>query len=46
MNADPDRAPIDTKLISQEETEISVVLTARQVRRTVIDARQVAALCA
>lgn len=38
---DPDRAPIDTKSGSKEETEISVVLTARLVRRAVVDARNV-----
>ncbi len=37
--ADPDRAPIDTKSGSKEETEISVVLTARLVRHAVVDAR-------
>ncbi len=37
--ADPDRAPIDTKSVSKEETEVSVVLTARLVRRAVVDAR-------
>ena len=45
VDADADRAPIDTKVISQEETEISVVLTARYVRRAVIDARQVTVGC-
>ena len=45
LSADPDRAPIDTKVISQEETEISIVLTARYVRRAVIDARSVRASC-
>ena len=45
MTADADRAPIDTKAISEKETEISIVLTARYVRRAVIDARQVTALC-
>lgn len=37
--ADPDRAPIDTKSVNKEETEVSVVLTARLVRRAVVDAR-------
>ena len=37
--ADPDRAPIDTQSVSKEETEVSVVLTARLVRRAVVDAR-------
>ncbi len=37
--ADPDRAPIDTKSVSKEETEVSVVLTARLVRHAVVDAR-------
>ncbi|DBA89450.1 TPA: hypothetical protein ACH3X1_004081 [Trebouxia sp. C0004] len=36
---DPDRAPIDTTSVSKEETEVSVVLTARLVRRAVVDAR-------
>lgn len=36
---DPERAPIDTKSISKEETEVSVVLTARLVRQAVVDAR-------
>ena len=39
--ADPDRAPIDTQSVSKEETEVSVVLTARLVRRAVVDARWV-----
>ena len=39
MIADPDRSPIDAKVISQEDSELSIVLTARQVRQAVVDAR-------
>lgn len=36
---DPERAPIDAKTVNKDDTEVSVVLTARLVRRAVIDAR-------